>query len=307
MIFEYALEPELVATWHDRQSASRFKESFGVGRGRLVSRYPSDWIGRVWRAFDSLDQNAKKRLEALLTVLTHTMTRRASVYNGLVPWLENAEMEHARSAFHAILARQNPRQISGVVFGDQPGEASERLWTVSTTATLPRQASALALVLAPLLKISKHILIIDQHFNPSESRYRKSLEALLGVLNDHRTSSMPGLRVEVHATADGQNKPAAAYFQSQCRQLARAAIPAGLPVRFVRWHQRLGGETLHHRYILTELGGVSLLHGFDEGPPGETNEINIQSKDAYDLRWAQYAGDPPAFDLADDVTIVGAK
>jgi hypothetical protein len=84
-------------------------------------------------------------------------------------------------------------------------------------------------------------------------------------------------------------------------------IPAGLPVRFVRWHQRPGGETLHHRYILTELGGVSLLHGFDEGPPSETNEINIQSKDAYDLRWAQYAGAPPAFDWADEVPIVGAK
>jgi hypothetical protein len=301
VIFEYALEPELVATWHDRQSADRFKESFGVGRGRLVSRYPGDWIGRVWRAFDSSDQNAKKRLEALLTVLTHTMTSRGSVYNGLVPWLENAEMEHARSAFHAILALQNPRRVSGVLLEDRLDETSEPLWTVATTATVPRHASALAGAVAPLLKISKHILLIDQHFNPSESRYRNSLEALLGVLNEHRT------RVEVHSTADGINKPTAAYFQSQCRQLVQRIIPAGLHVRFVRWHQRPGGETLHHRYILTELGGVSLLHGFDEGPPGETNEINIQSKNAYDLRWAQYAGNRPAFELADEITIAGTK
>ena len=52
---------------------------------------------------------------------------------------------------------------------------------------------------------------------------------------------------------------------------------------------------------------MSLLHGFDEGPPGQTNEINIQSKNAYDLRWAQYAGNRPAFDLADEITIAGTK
>lgn len=307
MIFEYALEPELVANWHDRQSADRFKESFGVGRGRLVSQYPNKWVQRVWGAFDSTDQNAKKRLEALLTALTRTMTSRGSAYNGMLSWLENAELEHVRSAFHAILARNNPRQILSVLLGDGLDEVREPLWAVPTTATVPRQASALASAVGPLLRISKRILLIDQHFNPSESRYRNSLEVLLDDVYQHSTSPIPTLRVEVHLTADGDSKPTATHFQSQCQQRMSRIIRAGMGVRFVRWHQRSGGETLHHRYILTELGGLSLLHGFDEGPAGETNEINIQSKDTYALRWAQYAGDPPAFDLADEVTVAGAK
>ena len=38
MIHEYALEPELVATWTDRNTCRYFKESFGLGQGRLVSQ-----------------------------------------------------------------------------------------------------------------------------------------------------------------------------------------------------------------------------------------------------------------------------
>ncbi len=113
MIYEYALEPELVATWHEHHAGRYFKEKFGIGQGRLVSRYPKHWKRLVWEALASADQNVQKRMEALLAFLTETMILRATPYhyNGERPWLENAEAEHARCAFRAIVARSNPGEL----------------------------------------------------------------------------------------------------------------------------------------------------------------------------------------------------
>ena len=56
MICEYALEPELVATWHDSERFRYFSEQFGFdydGRatGRVVAQYPGKWKKRIWDAF----------------------------------------------------------------------------------------------------------------------------------------------------------------------------------------------------------------------------------------------------------------
>ena len=56
MICEYVLEPELVATWHDRERFHYFSERFGFGSdgratGRVVAQYPGKWKKRIWDAF----------------------------------------------------------------------------------------------------------------------------------------------------------------------------------------------------------------------------------------------------------------
>ena len=51
MIHEYALEPELVASWHDRMQFRFFIGQFGFGTGRVVSRYPKQWRELVLEEF----------------------------------------------------------------------------------------------------------------------------------------------------------------------------------------------------------------------------------------------------------------
>jgi len=43
MIYEYALEPELVATWADRRIARYFVEKFGLGQLCVVLRFFKVW------------------------------------------------------------------------------------------------------------------------------------------------------------------------------------------------------------------------------------------------------------------------
>ena len=76
MLYEFVLDPELVATWHDRKKYSFFDEKFTLRSRRAVSvRFPNKWKSQVLKAFNSSpasqDQNAIRNLDALLSELNN--------------------------------------------------------------------------------------------------------------------------------------------------------------------------------------------------------------------------------------------
>jgi len=304
VIFDYALEPELVATWHEWQSARYFKEKFGVGRGRLVSRYPSRWQALVWQAFDSADQNARKRLEALLSILTSKMVVRGSPYDGERTWLVNTEQEHERSPFHAILARTNPSGSAAVVCGNEIDEETEPRWAAPSSCIVDRDSDELAAAVAPMLRCCSEVIFIDPHFAPQELRFRRTLGRFLWALLKERPGAPPA-RIDLCVD---QEKYGRGYFEQECRQKVPAVIPSGMKLRIVRLKQRLAGQPLHNRYILTDIGGVSFGHGLDESErvtcgrvvagnaPAATDDVKRFEEADYRLRWSQYGSATLAFD-----------
>lgn len=131
-MYEYAVEPELVSTWHDRKEGAFFLGKFGKDKGRIVSRYPHHWKRLVWDAFQTAfpasGEVARKRMEEMLARVSETMVNRQTTYDGTRSWLENAEAEHARSPFRAVLARANPRALHGILTPHGFDE-DEPLWT----------------------------------------------------------------------------------------------------------------------------------------------------------------------------------
>jgi hypothetical protein len=309
VIHEYALEPELVATWTDRLQARYFTESFGLGQPRLVSRYPKRWRQLVWDAFHrsaphSTDMQRKRMEELIAHLDAKTVRRDGALFDSHQPWLENAEREHDRKPFQAILARTNPRGRGEVLVGEdlEEGRSSAR-WAVARGATVPRQARDMAGAVRSMLCCCREVIFIDPHFGPESARYRRSLEAFLEVLIDGRAGTET-LKVQVHTGVTAT----AVFFKDTCERELGRHIPAGLRVEFRRWVPRTGGEILHNRYILTELGGVIFAHGLDQGNSGETDDVNLLDREQYVRRWEQYLGDAPAFDLAEEpVIVVGTK
>lgn len=292
MIYEYALEPELAASWHDFQRARYFKEKFGIGRGRLVSRYPKRWKALVWQAFDNPDQNAKKRLEALLTVLTRNMVARGSPYSG-GPWFDNAEKEHTRSQFHAILARANPTKNPGVVLGDAVDEESEPLWVTPSSLNVPRDADRLAEVVAPMLRCASKVIFVDPHFKPMEERFRRTLGAFFAAALKGRPGSPPD-PVELHVDADKYGRAA---FELECKKKLPPIIPVGVSLRIIRLKQWPRGQELHNRFILTDIGGVSFGHGLDESDSASRDHVSRLEEEPYLQCWRDYdVSATPAFD-----------
>jgi len=105
MINEYTLEPSLLSNWKDFRY---FVENFGVSYGRLISRYPKQWKRLVYESLSHCgDVERKKIVEALARIDDKLLPRINDGDNQKV-WLLNAEAEHGRRPFHAIIAHEKP-------------------------------------------------------------------------------------------------------------------------------------------------------------------------------------------------------
>jgi len=305
MIHEYALEPELVATWIDRQDGRYFIEKFGLGQPRIVSRYPKCWKKLAWDALQSDNEIEKKRLEELLARLGETTVKRPGAqWNPEASWLGNSVAEHARVPFHAILARHNPPRLTHVLVADELDDTTP-LWAEPRGLSVSRSARQLAAAVAAMLRNAKEIVFVDPHFGPENRRHREPLQAFLRAALDHRPGALPD-RVEVQCSVD--DRVSESFFREECQRRLPRMVPRGLRVDLVRLRWRPGGERLHNRYILTDIGSVTFGVGLDQGDAADSDDIQLLDRPQHELRWAQYAGESPAFDRPEPpVTIEGVR
>jgi hypothetical protein len=304
VIHAFALEPRLVATWGRREEFRFIHDKFGLGTPRALLELPafSKWKRAVYEAAGklALSQEDMKRIEELFRLFSeHKCRRTDSVYDGLLTWLENAEREYGRKPYAAIVATENPRGHQAVLVGDQIGPANAR-WACAVGATPARTPESLAAALSAMLVNCKALHLVDPHFGPENARHRKVLEAFLEVLSTH--GLVPDV-VRVHCSV----KSELTFFEQEAAKMA-ARLPSGISVEFVRWRQRDGGEKLHNRYVLTDLGGVALGVGLDAGEAGETDDLLLLPRAQYEHRWAQYVIDNGAFERVDSpATVPGAR
>ena len=304
MIHAFALEPELVATWGKREEFRFIHDKFGLGTPRVLLELPAfkRWKRAVYEAATqlALSQEDMKRIEELFRLFSEHKYRRAdAVFDGVVSWLQNAENEYTRRPFAGIVARHNPRNHEAVLTAEQLGASTLR-WACAAGASPERTPEAFALTLSAMLTNCRQLHLIDPHFGPENARHRKVLEALMGVVGDNALT--PDI-VRVHCSG----KSTLEFFEHEAAKMA-ARLPSGVSVEFVRWRQKAGGDKLHNRYVLTDIGGVSLGVGLDEGAVGETDDLLLLPREQYQRRWAQYVGQNGAFDCIDrPSTIVGTR
>lgn len=304
MIHAFALQPELVATWGRRSEYRFIHDKFGIGTPRAMLELPSftKWKRAVYRAANDLDlsQEDLLRLAELFRVFSEHKCRRAdAVYDGVLTWLENGEREYDRRPFAGILAIENPRAHEAVLLGDDLKMTDAR-WARSPGATAHRTPEGLATALTAMLVNCRVLHLVDPHFGPENARHRRVLEALMEVLATNGAS--PEL-VRVHCLA----KSTLDFFEGEAARMA-SRLPQGITVEFRRWKQRAGGDRLHNRYVLTDLGGVSLGVGLDAGADGETDDLLLLPHEQYVRRWAQYAEEDGSFDVGDaPAAVIGQR
>ncbi len=306
MIYEYAIEPELAVDWgKDRSEYRYFIEQFGIGTSRMMSEFPrfKNWRKQFEQAAATADpDNELPRITAVFNLLSEQRIKRIGYeYDGNIPWLDNSEVENERQEFQAILARTNPRNHMKVL---AKGVAeSSPLWKVDDQEICPRKAKSMSEFITPLLANCSELHFIDPHFGAENPRFRKPLEAFINTFATNR-SGRPTIKKIVLHTSD---KADFSYFKSECISQLQPRIPAEIQLVLQRWKQREGGEKLHHRYILTDIGGVKFDPGLDEGAPGENVELILLRRRLYEKYWKDYVLEP-AFDMAEEpFGIVGTK
>jgi len=317
MIYEFALEPALVATWHDRKQFLFFDDKFGIATRRFNSTYPESWQESVWSIFlrkpEAEKDSARKRMEVLVQYLWRNAVRRPSTFPEIHDWLQRAEREHSKRPFRAIIALNNPRNQTFVITAERLIEQGHNLWTIPATQTTRRTAQQIAKTLSPLTRLCRQLILIDPYFDPTKPRFYKPLSAVLATCREN-FGGLESLQVELHTCIDrffkswerGKSRnptEEVKVFSNlglECRNRLPYQVPKGLKVKFVVWKQRPNGEKLHNRYLLTDLFSVMFGTGVDQAddPAGqETDDITALSESQHHTRRNQYTGASPAFDL----------
>lgn len=315
MLFEFALEPALVARWQDRREFLFFDEKFGINARRVVSRFPgSKWRKLVWEAFErseaAEDQNARKRLDALLNHLCQCSVKRQSPIVQSENWLEKAAEEHALRPFRAILALKNQcGQPDLICAEDLVQSGHHHLWQLPEHATVPRNAAELARAVIPILRISREVIVVDPYFDPGKKRFRETLRAFLHE-TWNRSYLRTAARVELHMSLLRYRNPGEHLdrteekrcfenLKSDCRKKLPGLIPADKELIIRVWRQRNQGEKLHNRYILTDVAGVLFGTGIDQSNrrnSAETDDLALLTAVQHRQRREQYRAEMTHFD-----------
>jgi hypothetical protein len=295
VIHAFALEPKLVATWGRREEFRFIYDKFGIGTPRVLLELPTftKWKRDVFAAANAIELSQQEMLnltELFRIFADHKCRRADAVYDGLLSWLENAEREYDRKEYAAIAATENPRSHHAVIVGDHLDTARAK-WALATGATVARTPAALATALAAMLINCRELHFIDPHFGPENARHRKVLEMLTDVMA--ASGRFPEV-LRVHSAAKSDK----VFFEQHAAKMAKQ-LSHGCAVEFVRWKQRQGSEKLHNRYVLTDLGGVALGVGLDEGEAGETDDLLLLPRAQFQQRWLQYASDSGPFERVD--------
>lgn len=318
MISEFALEPKLVATWHDRKKYLFFEEKFGLKTGRILSAYPKKWKSLVWKAFKESphgqDENASENLDALLSELSKNMVTRRNTFPEIPVWLEKAEKEHTERPFHAIVAISNSRGNDQVIQSDKLcTEGRHPFWSMPDTPPVPRKADELVAAVSPVLRVCRHIIFVDPYFDPNKDRF---LKPMAGFLNEIWTNryGVENPTVEIHTSIDrffenyekGSNREkdkerkVCLDFKNNLKKNLPNIIPRGKDVVITIWKEIDTGEKLHNRYILTEACGISFGTGLDQRNNPNSNEkddLILLPEALHSTRWAEYRPNSNCFEL----------
>lgn len=328
MIYEFAVEPDLAASWHDPRVAYPFLSQMGAGQRRVACAFPADkWGSMVINALRGLIppsddiawQNAKKRIEILLRHLQQMGTTRHGRIDIKEAWVDAATREHRAFPFGGILVRSSAIQASYLVAADELGVKEFIAWD-PPNPPVPRSADELTKALAPLLRCATEIRFVDPHFDANVWEFLDPMRAFLQAAQNRRSAASLRLQLHLavypHEVIDerrvGNPSITEVTLAKQkcqaCRQLS-ASLKERVALDVFVWAESHPGDKLHNRYVLSNLGGVAVPTGLDQSKPrlAHTDDLIVLSKEQHAHRWRQYAANSTLHRLLHSEAIPGSR
>lgn len=161
----------------------------------------------------------------------------------------------------------------------------------------PRRAAEILGRVHTLLRHSRELVLVDRFFDPSEPRFARPFEALVGVRSDWK-------RLELHTARPDPFRPE--VQEANYRRALELAIPGGVTLAVCFWPGLPGGEQIHPRFVLTGRGGVQFDHGLDEcGSAAGSTLVTLLEHEVFLGYRRDYAVSSGAFGTPDVVKVVG--
>lgn len=276
MLHEFALDPQLIC---DRLSARYFFDACKPEKGRLISQFPKRWKKLVYDHCRSIlpEGSSLKYIEEKLRNLDGILIKSGRTYDPDLEWVVNAVTAHKQDPFRAIISpNPGPGILDPVVDEDTPD------WKTNTCITVGRRSQNLVKGCQGLLRSAKELVFVDPYFDGSRAQMR----VFKGLLAEGM-KGLPLTRVEYHIKEQRLDHQA---YQRRLEQEVLHQLPElPVPLHIIRWQD--GDETLHDRYVLTDLAGVSIPQGLSEcrAEESDTTEVSLLSQEVFERRRSQYS------------------
>lgn len=287
MIYEYAIQPEVLVEWAKTQRDFRmFERSFGLGTTRIISTFPAQqsrklqrYLLRKWPS--EMDGLAATRYDAIIEKILECLAVR-KFENKDIPleeWEALVIAEDQVKPFGVILSESSLNverniTLNGVYELDQ-------LWEHPRQVGVYRTSESLYNSLKGLLELSSQkITIADPYgFAPGATKF------IAFILNELKKTIKEDQFPEVHLIFD-VNKPTAASVEH-----VRSDILNQIGSEFFNTKLKVRGiASFHNRYIFTEHGGISLGHGISlSGDHTQVDEITLLDKKIYEQRLKDFS------------------
>ena len=162
---------------------------------------------------------------------------------------------------------------------------------------VPRTGKALAEAMSLLLKSAKKVRFIDRYFDIKDDRYKETLKALLFVIAENDVNDVC---CEIHFQ-NHQSRPSAEYVEQNAGNWLAGVIPKGMSVRTFVWQEKKGGADFHARYLLTDLGGMSVDAGFSAEGAHQTVLLSLLSHDLHGEKLSAFERNSTEYQLIEPV------
>jgi hypothetical protein len=96
-------------------------------------------------------------------------------------------------------------------------------------------------------------------------------------------------------------------FSSHCKNNIGSALPKNLKVKVILWKERDGGTEFHERLIVTDMGGVLIDPGIDEGADGREYTLRLLSKKEIQEYFEKFAPASSPYEVVDQIEIIAGE
>lgn len=288
MLVEHLIEPEfLLKIAENRRDYRDLLREFSMPSPRVAGNFPKMKNFRkqvLSKQSADASEHAQMRLEELLRLLSERRVERSLAFDGTISFhenLKNAE-DNFFSGIHFLQDRKPTVPLDSKVICIEDFELG--LDPAVTQISVRRTAEELSHTLQEFVRLSSSITLIDPFFGTQAGMWKTFILLL-------RTSveSSPSPSKTFDVLFDGSKRTACS-----CRYLAEklSEEQPGLMKFFSRITfkdiREKGKSAIHNRYLMSELGGVSIGHGFEESNEQEHDELTLLAEEVYQQRFSQF-------------------
>ncbi|MCX6153185.1 MAG: hypothetical protein NT007_03385 [Candidatus Kapabacteria bacterium] len=279
MIKEFAIEPEFFQSW---ERIRYIDEKFGASNGRLISKYPGNWIELVYENLNDFPPMLKKRCEVKLGLMktNKKIVNSFRQFNREKSWINNAVEIHYLKPFNGIIGLLNQNNVSYVLTNEDLDEENE-IFRVNKSMQILREPSTIADSIMPLLLHSKDIIFIDPHFEKLKPRHIRPLLEIIDRLARLSTKNQYSIK---YFTGNSVEKT---VFCHNLKNYLEIKLPINSELKICRCPI----DIMHNRFVLTDIGGISFSQGLDDNDSGHSvlkDDISLLDTNHWKTKMIEY-------------------